>query len=213
MDIKYKILIIVTLLSVTMIYSRCKPSICSDAITYSFQVNNAKAYPDKDSIKINDTLWIEISFPTKLQDVVTNNTIDYSNAVNLGEDLSVLMFTGGSASDPGASYANNNFDYFLANGSTGMTSINGVRNFLFSELNVNGSYLLKVGVIPKKTGIYGLGIGNPTGVYRKNDACTKASFAISFANTNQHLYYYQNNRPGYSISSYEQQHMYCFKVY
>jgi hypothetical protein len=211
MDTKYKLFITVALISVTMIYSRCKPSICSDAIAYSFQVNNAKAYPDKDSIKTGDTLWIEINFPTKLQDVVTGNTIDYGNAVNLGEDLSLLIFTGGSVSDPGASYANTNFDYFIANGGAGLTSINGVRNFLFSELN--GSYLLKVGIIPKKAGIYGLGIGNPTGVYRKNDACTKASFAISFYNTNQHLYYYQNNRPGYSISDYEQQHMYCFKVY
>jgi hypothetical protein len=192
----------VALISVTMIYSRCKPSICSDAIAYSFQVNNAKAYPDKDSIKTGDTLWIEISFPTKLQDLVTGNTIDYSNAANLGEDIGIIIFTGSSTSD----YANNNFDYFIANGKAGMTSINGVRNFLFSESN--SSYLLKVSIIPKKTDIYGLGIGNPTGVYRKNDVCTKASFAISFSNTNQHLYLNPAYQQGMVLPN-----SYYFKVY
>ena len=78
---------------------------------------------------------------------------------------------------------------------------------------INDSFFLKIAVIPKSTGIYALGISDDAGVHRKGDNCTKASFAFQFANTNQHLYYYENNRPGYTISDYERQHMYCFKVY
>lgn len=64
--------------SITLIYSRCKPIICSDAISYSFKVDSARAYQDKDSIRVGDTLWIEIDLPTQLQDINTNRIVDYN---------------------------------------------------------------------------------------------------------------------------------------
>lgn len=212
MDINSKTTLVVAILFATTISSTCKKFICADNNTYTFIKNYAKAYPDKDSIRIGDTIWIEITMPTTLKDALTNAIIDFSNAVGIGNAFGVGLFTDGSVSDPGVTGAVDKFDYSIIKGKLINNSILNERiQFQFEKMN--DSFFLKVGAIPKTTGIYYLAISDDAGVYRKGDPCTKASFAFEFANTNQHLYYYQNNRPGYVISDYEKQHMYCFKVY
>jgi hypothetical protein len=84
------------------------------------------------------------------------------------------------------------------------------RDYGFSEMN--NEYKFKLGVIPKQTGTFAIGVDNAANVFRTNDKCTKASFFIKFANTNQHLYFIEQNRPGYTISESESTHAYCFKV-
>lgn len=205
------VLVLVTLFFCS-IHSTCKKSaICPDSNNYTFQCNNALVVPAMDSIHVGDTVWVKINFPTMLTDIPTNSLIDFNSAVNLGNALGVLKFIGGSVSNPGAIYANGDFNYTIFKGSPAATSVNGVKNFLFEESN--NSYSLEVGVIAQKNGIYGLTISDATGVYKRNNICTKAFFNIQFTGTNQHLYFYQNNRPGYVISDYESKHMYCFKVY
>jgi hypothetical protein len=203
---------ILLFIAMTSTFSTCKKGGlgCANTI-YNFQIS-AKAFPDKDSIRINDTLWIEINTPVSLTELASGNIVNYGGASNLGMALSFDLFTGGSIDDPGSSFAANNFDYYLETGNhVNNPFTERIREYLFIE--ENNKYHFKLGIIPKQLGTYTVAISNATNVYRKNDKCTKAAFEIDFANTNQHLYFYQNNRPGYEISDYEKKHMYCFKVY
>ena len=185
--------------------------VCSDSIRYQFSVDTAiSIYPDKDSIHIGDTIWIEMHVPTNLFDSYSSKYIDFSKAVNFGEDIVVGILTGGSILNPGTADASDSVSYILVNGRNAGISKTGVRNYFFDESN--GIYFLKVGIVPKNIGKYYLGFGSPTGVYKKNDYCTKAAFNLFISNTNQHLYYYQENRPGYIMSDYERKRFYFFKV-
>ena len=207
-----KLTVIIVFIYATTIYSSCGKSIfgCPEE-SLSFHLN-AKAYPDKDSIHAGDTIWIELRAPTSLKDDISGKMIDYSGASNLGNAISIDKFIGGSISNPGTSYSANSFIYILSSGSAVNNSLSErIRSYLFEENN--GLYFYKLGIIPKEAGVFAFAISDATNVYRKTDKCTKAHFNITFANTDQHLYFYQNNRPGYVISDYEQTHMYCFKVY
>jgi hypothetical protein len=213
MGTSFKNIMVVAILFATTINSTCKKNlICADNNTYTFINNYAKTYPDRDSIHIGDTIWIEFNLPIFFKDNLTQQMIDFSNSPNFGNHLSELKFIGGSLLDPGSSYATERFRYILIKGKLAPNSSpNYGQNYFFSE--ENNYYLLKIGIVPDSLGIYALTISDAEGVHRRGDNCTKASFAFQFTNTNQHLYYYQNNRPGYVISDYERQHMYCFKVY
>lgn len=183
---------------------------CANTV-FSFQTG-IRAYPDKDSIRIGDTIWFESSIPVSLVDLATKQLIDYSGAANLGTAISVDRFIGGSVSDPGSAPALSNFNYILSNGTPVVGSFpDRVGEYLFVEKNKQ--YIFKIGVIAKKKGTYILGIGNSKNVYRNSDKCTKATYFINFESTNQHLYLYQKNRPGYIIEGLELTNAYCFKVY
>jgi len=183
---------------------------CSETI-YSFEINS-RAFADKDSIVINDTIWVEVNCPTNLLDKLSQRTINYSNAQNLGTVLQLVEFIGGSILDPGAIGAASDFNINIVYGSIVQSSINPEKNreFLFEEFQ--NTYRFKVGVVPKKQGIFALAVLDAANVYTKQNKCDKAGFTITFANTNQHLYFYEQNRPGYTPSEYERNHMYCFKV-
>ena len=203
-------ILLITAMATT--FSTCKKGGLGCANTvYNFKIG-VTAYPDKDSIHIGDTLWFELNAPTSLQDNNSGKLIDYSGASNLGTAISVVKFIGGSISDPGAVYSANSFNYFLAIGNPVNNSfVEGIREYLFLENN--NQYKFKLAIIPQQLGIYSLGISNAANVYRHSDPCTKAGFEIDFENTNQHLYFLQENRPGYTISGSELTSLYCFKVY
>ncbi len=178
--------------------------------TYSFQIG-VKATPNFDSININDTIWLEVNEPTNLKELSTSNTVDYSNAGNLGSAISFLEFVGGSISNPGVVGSVNGFNYSLITG----TEISHFLPAQTKEFNFDesqGRYKFKLGVIAKRKGIFSISISNAANVYRKNDKCTKASFSIPFKETNNHIYFLQQNRPGYTPSGLELTNMYCFKV-
>lgn len=61
-----------------------------------------------------------------------------------------------------------------------------IREYLFSE--VNGRYVFKLGIIPKRRGTFGVGVGNAQNVYRASDKCTKAFFSIILKDTEHHYY-------------------------
>lgn len=212
MAIKYFTLAVLLITAMVTTFSTCKKGGLGCANTvYNFKIG-AQVYPGKDSIHVGDTVWIEINSPVSFTDINTGKLINYSGVSNLSTALSFDIFRGGSFSDPGTAYAANNFKYFLVTGVfVDNPFTDWIREYLFSE-NSN-KYNFKLAVIPRVTGTYAISIGDAANVYRQSDKCTKASFEIDFQNTNQHLYLYQNNRPGYDISGYEQKHMYCFKVY
>lgn len=205
---KYLIVVIVYVLSV---YASCNKHGDCLTQTYSF-ATCIKAYPDTDSLNINDTIWLDFSCPTRLVDLGTGNMIDYSGAGNLGTAIDFLEFTGGSISNPGAIPAVNAFEYKLIYGVFIPDNVLPEKNRDYNFTEVNSEYKFRLGIIPKRTGIFAIAPGNASNVYRNNDYCTKAGFSIIFSNTNQHIYFYQQNRPGYIPSQYELTHMYCFKV-
>ena len=193
-----------------ILFNSCGKKFCATT-TFNFK-GSTKAYPDKDSIHINDTIWIELSTPTKLKDLTTGQMVDYSGAANLGTAINFIRLNGGTISNPGSTPAANDFNLVIKEGSPVNNShLDFVREFLFIE--ENNLYKFKVGVIPKKLGLYAFGLSNAANVYRNSDQCTKASFEMPFENTNQHLYLLEQSRPGYVVDGLEATNGYYFKVY
>lgn len=179
-----KILIWVFLSAIVLINTGC-PKSCVEA-NYSFAVHS-HIMPDMANINIGDTIYFVSSFPTQLQDQNTSTLINYSGAKSIGSTLAVrqLITTENLAKD-----AVFNFTYFSVMGTIfndrNIPSPDGVQQLVYQE--VNGRYELKIGLIPKVSGVYVLGMGNGISVSRNGSAgCEKASFNITLENTNQHF--------------------------
>lgn len=205
MGTNIKLTVIMALIYVTTVYSTCRKTIfgCGEE-SRSFQIN-AKIYPDKDSIQIGDTMWLEVDAPTTLKDGFSGTMIDYSGAANLG---TLIGF--GECSIIGISKnAANFFDYYLVAGrKIDNRNPEQIRAYLFDEKN--NHYVFKLGVITKQKGIYGVAFGNAANVYRNSDKCTKAGFTINLENPNHHYYLNPNFQSGALPAGGEN---YYFKVY
>lgn len=193
------------------IYATCNKRLgCHEAI-YSFEANYS-IRPDADSIHVGDTVWLELNTSTKLINLYTNQLVDYSGAANFGTAIGYGQLLGGGVLDPGGKPAADSFENVVVKGvSDHSLKPDQVRSFLFTE--ENGMYVFKLGIVPKAKGLFVIVPGNAVNVYTKKNKCVKANFSLTFKNTNQHLYLYEQSRPGYIPSEYERTHMYCFKVY
>ena len=191
------------------IFATCNKNPACKEIQYSFDMKT-QVSPQYDSVLVNDTIWFSVSSSTNMLDLNSNTVIEYSNAENLGTSFQFLELID---LNNGASDAALFFDQKVIKGSyTG--GINTARDKQYKFFENSGKYDLFVGFVPKKKGIYALAISNASNVVKASSTtCTKANVSITIENgVNQHLYFYQNNRPGYTISEYERAHMYCFKV-
>ncbi len=157
---------------------------------YNFEIG-VKAYPDADSVQVNDTIWFEINTPDTVRDLRTNQLIDYSGVENLGAGIGFEKLEGNSFTGK----AVNKFHYLLKKGE--LLNNNADPDLLkeYRFANNNGYYLFKLGVVAQDTGIFAVVFSNAANVYRKSDKCTKASFTINFNETDQH-YYLNPNFPG-----------------
>ena len=182
------------LLGVISIYSQCKNLDCRETI-FNFEIG-IKAYPDKDSISVGDTIWLEVNEPTTLKDVQTGKIVDYSGASNLGTAISFLKLIAVSSTDDQMA---SKFRYVLIHGNEiSRKDSTKYREFKFDE--AGGLYRFKLGVIPKEAGVFKVFVSNAGSVVRKSDKCTKASFQINFKSTDQHLYLNEIILPGVSLS-------------
>jgi len=199
------------IISYFSIWASCNKNFDCRGTVYSFKAFY-KAYPDKDSIRINDTIWIELNTPTQLKDLMSNRMIDYSGAGNFGTVISFVEVIGGDLLNPGVIPAANNFENIIIKG-TAVQPIDQkqLREFLFAE--ENRMYLFKVGIVPKKTGLFMISTGNASNVFQKSDRCRKSNFKLTFKDTDQHLYLYEQKRPGYVLTDSDREHLYAFKVY
>lgn len=208
---KFYVTVICFCIFFSTVFSTCKKGGlgCANAV-YSFK-DSATAFPDIDSIYVGDTLFISSNIPTNQTDLSSGQIVDYSNASNLSLSIQFLKLVGGSVSDPGTIYVANKFSCIPVIGAQITDPFTeGERSFSFKERT--DMYNLKVAMIPQDTGAYLIAISNGVNVTRSSGKCTKANYEIDFANIDQHLYLYQNNRPGYIINNYEKTHVYCFKV-
>lgn len=197
------------LISLGCLSATCRKWDCSQT-DYSFEAF-FKAYPDRDSIRIGDTIWLELQTPTQLKDLMSGQIVDYSGAVNLGTAISYLEIIGGIGDPPPIPSAND-FDYIIELGDSSPTDkTNQIRAYIFREQS--GTYSFKLGIIPKRSGLFLIAPGNATNVYRKHNKCSKAGFNLTFKETNQRLNLYEQKRPGYILSDYDKGHLYAFKVY
>lgn len=198
------------LVACTSIYTTCRKWDCSQTV-YTFE-GHFKAYPDQDSIHIGDTIWLEATILTQLTNQMTGQVVNYTGAENLGTAIRYLELTGGDILNPGGVPAANYFDHVLRTGTLSVIEFpEKVRAYRFIE--EGGVYKFKLGIVPKKEGLFSVSPGNAANVYTRSDKCSKAGFNLTFKDTDQHMYLYEQSRPGYTPSSYERTHMYVFKVY
>lgn len=181
-----KIAVLVIIYSST-VYSTCKKSIlgCASS-TYSFEID-ARIYPDKDTVQVGDTIWVEINSPDVFTDQISNQQINFSNANNLGTDMGFVKLINPSPIQ--LADAVSLFHFTLLFGieeKSNDTAL--IKNFLIKEKN--NRYQFKLGITPKDTGTFRFNLGNFVGVYRNGNSCPKADFFTKLVETNQHYYLY-----------------------
>ncbi len=165
--------------------------------------------PEKDSIPIGDTLWVTSSHSTTFLDSLSQKNIDFSNS-QVGSPFEILNFPDASQNVIGGV---NDFGYYIISGSeTGNDNIPTQNKGFYYEEESN-QYILKVGIIAKQKGIYGISLGDDISVIRNNNGCEKAFIEIDNTNANNHLYYDENFFQGQPINNYTKTHAYFFKVY
>lgn len=179
---------------------------CADT-TYNFQIGES-VNPDKDSIRVGDTLYLKVNTLTKLKDLQSGNVVDYSNVGNLGNVITILRILP-AKKDIGAI---SNFHLLMLKGQKGYSiDPSSQQVVLFGE--ESGYYVFNMAIVPKDTGRYVLNISNAANVYKKNDPCTKAGFTIDFRATDQHFYLLSSWRPDLTLDEAGKKKVYYFKVY
>jgi hypothetical protein len=152
-----------------------------------------------DSIALNDTVWFKIDESVQLQDLSTNNLINFSNAANLSFVFGINKVISATVVLPTA----DSFSYFVRKGvNVSAIQLDLIREF--KPIEEVGRYKLEVGFIPQKKGIFRVLIENSSNVYTRDKPCDKADFAVKFTNADQHFYL------GYNIYG---DGVYYFKVY
>ena len=199
--------IIFFLILVSIGFASCFKN-CSD-VTYSFDIHS-QVYPDKDSIHVGDTIWIEAMSPSTVTDKLSGKQIDYSNAENMGVEIKMVSLHPAVENFAGVVDATQTFTYDLKQGSLYTSDQYGI-NYNYQESE--GDYRFKVGCIPSDTGTYRLYISDAINVYRKKNKCEKASFTMSLTGTNQHFMLYQIVGSDVQPDSFALQHYYCFYVF
>lgn len=193
------------LLSLASIYATCRKHLDCRETVYNFEMG-IKAYPDRDSIHVGDTVWLEVDESTMQADVITGGTINFTGASNLGSAIGFKKLS--SATNMFTIDAVQKLDFFLVKGKEVTNTLPSLyKEYFFAE--ENNRYIFKLGVVPKESGVFILVFSNATGVVRKSDNCTKASFILNFENTNQH-HYLNPSFPGGTVAPGGD---YYFKVY
>jgi hypothetical protein len=198
-------ILLLSLIALMCIYAQCNKRLDCANTVYSFEMG-IKAYPDKDSINVGDTIWLEVNEPTTLKDALSGRVIDYSGVVNLGTAISFAKLIAVSQTNDQVAA---NFKFILLQGNEiARPDTAKYREFNFRELN--GFYKFQLAIIPKETGVFKMFVSSAANVYRKNDKCTKAGFTINFKETNQHFYFNEVSFPGIILSG--KNGVYLFKV-
>jgi hypothetical protein len=177
------------IIAAALILTGCPTPVCLNPNpTYSFAVT-AHFTPERDSIRVGDTLYLVSEFPSTMIPVGGDQPVDYSNSTGIGNNLGIRKLEP-SRVITGAVF---DFDYISIDGeiynSRDIPSPERVQQLRYGEKS--GMYRLKIGMIPKAKGIYSLAIGfsGLSNGRKSGDKCTKASFPTTVANEDPHLHY------------------------
>ena len=182
-------------------FSCVKPCLEAD---HDFSVSES-FLPEKDSIRIGDSLFITCIIPKIEKDRYTQVIINFSGANNIGDHLVISDISKFNTQRD----ASDSFSYFKIQGNI-YSDQYGVKQLSFAEIDT--AYQLQVGLIAQKRGLYIFTIPDMPGVYRNGQAkCGRGNFQILNANVNKHLYLFENLW-GPIISPYDAAHSYCVKV-
>jgi hypothetical protein len=161
--------------------------------------------PEKDSMQIGDTLYLNWEILKMQMDKNTGTLINFSNLGNLGDHLII--------SDINKFYdvkrdAADSFSFINIYGKI-YSDDYGAKQLQFME--TDSSYRLKVGLILLKAGLYVFTIPDATGINRNGHIkCGIGNYEVLNANMNKHLYLFENlSGP---LSTYDRNRSYCLKV-
>ena len=176
---------------------------------FVFNATGCVIQPNKDSIRIGDTLFFSSSIPTLMTNLDDGKKIDYSAAVNFGSILGVAEPTGVNTSSGAIDY----FSYIPQKGEiyTDPTlSPNIVKQTKYIEQN--GNYILSFAIVPKRKGIFFITIADMPDVVKD---CARSGITLKFSSAiDSHLHYLKDiYYGGGQISALDSFHVYSFRVY
>jgi hypothetical protein len=188
------------LLALMMSFS-CHKSGCHES-SYIF-TSNYSYYPEKDSIRVGDTLLLTCTI-AKQQPLVF-----FSGAENLGGNLVVSNSDSFALQTRGAI---DKFSYFNIRGSVYSTALHPGNVKWMSYQETDTSYDFEVGIIARDKGNFIFSVSDDPGVFRKgSESCGVANFLFVNANKDKHLYLFENLNGPLGVN--DHLHSYCFKVY
>ncbi|TXK22434.1 hypothetical protein FVR03_23035 [Pontibacter qinzhouensis] len=186
MAIEKKLLVGLCLTSLLLL-TACPNPCVNELPLYNFYVE-AYFTPEKDSLRVGDTLYFISEFPKRLNPHGSQSSVDYSNA-NISGSLSVVKLTPRTQFGTDAVF---DFEYVSLAGQMYNTrdipNPDGFQQFFYQESE--DKYHIKIAIIPKEKGTYGLGILSTASNGRSGgNGCDKASFNTTVSNTDINVHY------------------------
>lgn len=181
MDINKNIILLLSLFTACLFFQQCS---CTKTlgldcaqVKYSFELP-VKGLPNKDSIPVGDTIWLEINESTSFKNGQSGETVDYSGASNLGSAIGFQIY---DSIQKNWFPAVNQFLFVLVKGKELKRTLLDIE---YSFAEEAGKYLFRLGIIPKEKGIHRVVFSSSNNTYRNSDKYTKANFIINFKETN-----------------------------
>lgn len=190
-------------------YAKCnkdgsKP--CNNA-PYSFQVTSEFS-PQREIYTVGDTIYLTSIFPKKLQNVITNQDINYSNSLGIGGNFN---FTKLDSINKTVTDALSDFSVNVTKGQ--IAFINNPSNLKLSItfLENSDNYELKASVKLLSKGVFYFVVTDLGSQGIRGQNCTNAGFNMTVINANKNLHLFQNAL-GYSPDAILAKNIYCFRV-
>jgi len=172
------------------IFSTCKKGGilgCHESFAYTI---DAKVYPDKDTVNIGDTIFVEVNFPTTLTNSTPGEIANLNGASGIATDMGFVKLVNDSPIV--LDNAVPDFNFKLIKGREVAPTKHDttlIKSFFFEE--ANNMVLFKLAIIPKNIGTYSFNIGASPDVEEKNVICPTFTLNYLLRNTtDQHYYLY-----------------------
>lgn len=179
---------IIIAIVVTFIFNSCGKNIIGACHqSFAFKID-AKVYPDKDSVNVGDTIFIEINIPIMLTDSSSGERLNLDGATRISTDIGFVKLV--SDSPIVLDDAVPDFDFKIISGKELSTSKPKLIK-LYSFVESMGQILFKLAIVPKYSGTFRFNLGSAPDVQEKNSRCPTFTLNYLLQNTtDQHYYLY-----------------------